>query len=80
MFKQLFTDHPATVGETYLQHMKASASFGAAMFIGSVACFLHALVPGLCVRTGSSIVTRLHHSMVTHRSSFTAPAQGRDDV
>lgn len=68
MINRLFKDHPASVGESYFQHMGASASFAGAMLVGSLACMVHALVPALCVRTGSGIITRLHHRMVTHRT------------
>ena len=67
MFRRLFVDHPASVNETYLQHMGMAGSFGWAMLKASGACFLHALVPGLCERTGSRIIIRLHHRMVTNR-------------
>lgn len=67
MLKRLFVDHPASVGETYTEHMGAAASFGAAMFVGSLACFVHAVFPGLCVKTGSGIINTLHRRMVTHR-------------
>ena len=67
MFKRLFVDHPASVGESYVEHMGVAASFGAAMFVGSLACFVHAVFPGLCVKTGSGVVTTLHRRMVTHR-------------
>lgn len=68
MLKRLFVDHPASVGETYVEHMATAASFGAAMFVGSLACFVHAVFPGLCVKTGSGVVADLHHRMVTHRT------------
>ena len=68
MLKRLFVDHPASVGESYTEHMGVAASFGAAMFVGSLACFVHAVFPGLCVKTGSGVVTTLHHRMVTHRT------------
>ena len=68
MFKSLFTEHPRSVGESYFEHMGMSASFGAAMLKGAAACFVHALIPGLCVRTGSGVVSVLHHRMVTHRN------------
>ena len=57
MFKSLFTEHPRSVGESYFEHMGMSASFGAAMLRGAAACFVHALIPGLCVRTGSGVVS-----------------------
>ena len=68
MFKRLFVDHPDSVNESYLQHMGVAASFGAAMLFGAVACFVHALVPGLCVKTGCGVVNDLHRRMVTHRT------------
>ena len=72
MLKSLFTEHPKSVGESYFEHMGVAASFGAAMFVGAAACFVHALIPGLCVRTGSGVVTDLHHRMVTHRTKAAA--------
>ncbi|HEY1071880.1 DUF6356 family protein [Brevundimonas sp.] len=80
MLKDLFTEHPKSVGETYFEHMGMAASFGAAMFIGAAACFVHALIPGLCVRTGSGVVTDLHHRMVTHRTKSAAANEVVIDV
>jgi len=34
----LFTDHPASVNETYLQHMGMAFSFGSRMVIAGLAC------------------------------------------
>lgn len=64
---RLFRDHPASVNETYLQHMGVASSFGWAMLKASGACFVHALVPGLCEKTGSTIIRNLHSRMVTNR-------------
>ncbi|MEM6652545.1 MAG: DUF6356 family protein [Pseudomonadota bacterium] len=63
-----FTEHPRSVGETYFQHMQSSFGFGLSLFIASFACFIHAVFPFLCVRTGSSTVQTLHRRMVTHRA------------
>ncbi len=67
LFARLFITHPASVNERYLEHMGMSATFGWAMLRASGACFLHALVPGLCQRTGSSIIRDLHGRMVVNR-------------
>jgi uncharacterized protein DUF6356 len=37
-----FVDHPASVGETYLQHARHSAQFGIEMLRGAGAAFIHA--------------------------------------
>ncbi|WP_077145654.1 DUF6356 family protein [Sphingopyxis sp. KK2] len=67
MFQKIFRDHPADVGESYVEHFVSAASFSFAMFVGAIACLVHALVPALCVKTGSGIINRLHDRMVINR-------------
>jgi len=66
--RSLFTDHPASVGETYLQHLCSAGGFAARMFIGGTACLLHAFLPFAFRRTGSECITQLYERMVTHRA------------
>lgn len=65
--KSLFTEHPATVGETYTQHLGHALGFGWRMVFAGIACMIHALIPALFVRTGSETVTTLHDRMVVNR-------------
>jgi hypothetical protein len=65
--RSLFKDHPRSVGESYLQHARHATSFGWAMLRGSAACFVHAALPFLHVRTGSQAVLRLHDRMLINR-------------
>lgn len=65
--RTLFTAHPASVNETYGEHMVVSWSFAWRLLVGAAACFVHGLFPFLCVRTGSSTIRTLHERMVTHR-------------
>lgn len=67
MLRTLFTEHPASVDETYTEHMAAAASFGARMLLGGLVCFVHAVLPCLFVKTGSSIIAELNERMVTNR-------------
>lgn len=64
----LFSDHPASVGETYWQHMRSAFGFGGCMIAGGVACLAHGLLPFLFTSTGSRTVAELHDRMITHRS------------
>ena len=66
MFRR-FSDHPATVNETYLQHMGSAFGFGGRMLLGAFACFVHGLFPWLCLTRGSDTIRTLHRRMVTHR-------------
>jgi hypothetical protein len=45
-WRRLFINHPASVGETYIEHCIHAVEFGASMLRGSMACFLHAAIPG----------------------------------
>ena len=66
-----FTDHPASVGESYLQHLAAATGFGVRMIICGLACLAHGLFPFLFVKTGSNMVNHLHTDMVTQRDRRT---------
>lgn len=67
MFDRLFTNHPADVGETYFEHLRTASWFAGTMLLAGLACFVHALVPGLFVRTGSNAIGRLHDRMIANR-------------
>ena len=63
---ELFTDHPDTVGETYLGHMVFAAKFSGLLALASGAALVHAIFPFLCQTTASRIVKRLAN-LTTHR-------------
>jgi hypothetical protein len=65
--RNLFTDHPATVGETYWQHLGAAWGFSWRLMAAALACLIHALLPFLFVRTGSKAISELHDRMVASR-------------
>lgn len=62
-----FNEHPASVGESYLQHMNTAFGFSGRMLLGAMACFVHGLLPFLFTRTGSGTIVLLHERMVTAR-------------
>lgn len=69
MFNRLFVDHPRSVGESYLEHQRHAFGFGISLLGAGLACLVHALIPGLCVRTGSEAITRLHDRMIVNRTA-----------
>ena len=72
-----FTEHPASVGESYWQHLRRAVGFGARMVCGGCACLVHAFLPFLFVRTGSTCIQELHERMVLkRRQQMTASAVG----
>lgn len=64
---RLFTQHPRTVGETYLEHLCTAATFATRMIWGGLACLVHALLPFLFERTASQCICELHDRMVVNR-------------
>jgi len=71
---RLFTDHPASVGESYFQHMTFAARFGVTMIGGGLACLVHAVLPFACVTRGSETVAQLNQTLDRARASRAAPA------
>jgi hypothetical protein len=67
MIDQLFLAHPRTVGERYPEHFAAAASVGSRLFVASLKCFLHALVPALCKTSGSDTIIRMHAEIAPRR-------------
>ena len=57
---RLMTDHPATVDETYLEHLVFAARFGMVLLAAAGAALVHALLPFLFEKTASGIVHRLY--------------------
>jgi hypothetical protein len=68
----IFTKHPASVGETYFEHLETAGSFGSRMIVAGAACMLHGIFPFLFVTTGSQTVKHLHERMITHRTRIKA--------
>lgn len=54
-----FLAHPATVNETYLQHMRFAAGFAFWMITAGLAAVIHAVFPALCETTASRILRKL---------------------
>ena len=67
MLHRLFTQHPKSVNETYLEHLGVASSFGGRLLTAGAACLVHGLLPFLFVKTGSNAIRGLHRDLVTHR-------------
>ncbi len=73
-----FIDHPKTVDESYLEHFGVALSFSFRLMAAGLACLVHALVPGLCVKTGSNTITELHLEMVENRNRKSGETQAEN--
>lgn len=60
MIARLFTDHPQSVDETYLEHAAFAARFSGWLLLAGLAAAVHAVLPFLFEKTASRITTRLY--------------------
>lgn len=66
---QLFTAHPASVGETYSGHLRAACGIALRLLAGGVACLVHALLPFLLQRAASDCIRELHERLTVRRET-----------
>ncbi|MEX0345384.1 MAG: DUF6356 family protein [Rhizobiaceae bacterium] len=57
---KLMTDHPASVEESYFEHMAFAARFSISLAAAAGAALVHAFLPFLFEKTASNIVRRLY--------------------
>ncbi|MEQ6203936.1 DUF6356 family protein [Sulfitobacter sp. HNIBRBA2951] len=63
MINRIFFAHPATVDETFFQHMRFAGAFSAKLFLAGGAALVHAVIPCLFEKTASTIINDLHARM-----------------
>jgi Family of unknown function (DUF6356) len=76
--KRFFTEHPATVGETYGEHFAFALGVGSRMVYGGLACMLHAVLPELCKTTGSRTIRELALRLVPSNREKRRPIVSND--
>lgn len=65
VLRKLFTDHPASEGESYGEHFRVAMGFSRQLIGAGLAAATHALVPGLHKTTASQRIHALHHCLET---------------
>ena len=68
MLDRLLLDHPREIGETYIEHAGHALFIGTRMIVAGLACLVHALLPGLFIRTATHTVEDIR-SLMTRRSA-----------
>ncbi len=57
---KLFTDHPASVDETYFEHMAFASRFSGRLFKAAFMALVHGFLPFLFEKSASGIVRELY--------------------
>ena len=58
-----FTEHPASVGETYTEHFRVAAGFAGSCAVAAVAAANHAVIPTKCEKTARARVWAMYAMM-----------------
>ncbi|GAB5445966.1 DUF6356 family protein [Gymnodinialimonas sp.] len=60
VMNRIFFDHPATVDESFLEHMAFAGKFSGKLFLAAGAAAVHAVIPCLFEKTASKIIAELY--------------------
>ena len=80
MVDRLFLEHPASVDETYSQHLATASGFGGRMILAGLACMVHGLLPCLFSHTASDQIRALTREMDSRRAHRPAADLGTGAV
>ncbi|OED40708.1 hypothetical protein AB833_11665 [Chromatiales bacterium (ex Bugula neritina AB1)] len=62
-FFQRFSNHPASVGESYFEHMRFACWFSLQLLVAGGAALVHAIIPPLFEHTAGNRVRRLFNTI-----------------
>lgn len=72
MILKHFTEHPASVDETYGEHFRFATGTGLKMVLGGLACMCHGLLPFAFATTGSRTILALQKKVSAGARASTA--------
>ena len=61
--KKLFTEHPHSLGESYLEHLICAAGYGLRMIFAGFAAIIHSIFPFLFETTASDLAKEITGSV-----------------
>ena len=78
--KRLFVEHPAMVGETYVEHMRTALGFAGPLAAAAAGALVHAFLPFLCTTTASDTVKGLYGRMTRRCATCKSGPLHRPDL
>lgn len=67
--KNIFREHPNSVGETYLQHFVTACSFGIKLIFIAIRVFIHAIFPWCFENSASNQIGKLNDILQKRKGS-----------
>lgn len=68
-FGRVFSEHPRSLGMSWLSHGVGAVGIGARMVGAGAACMIHAVVPALFTETAGRTVERLSEQMKRRKAN-----------
>ncbi len=68
--KNIFKEHPNSVGETYLQHLLKAFSFGIKLMLMSLQAFIHGIFPWCFEHSVSDKIRNLNDVLQQRKDNF----------
>ena len=78
LIPRLFTDHPRSLGMTWLGHGLGALRIAGELIAAGAACTVHALVPGWFTQSAGKTVTRLYAQMQQRKAGASNPSDWPD--
>jgi len=75
---RLFREHPRSLGMSWAGHGVGAAAIAARLVGAGLACFIHAVVPGLFTQTAGKTVTRMYDHMMRRKAGAANPENWPD--
>lgn len=66
LLKRVFVEHPHSVDESYIQHMRFAMGFAGQLFVAGGMALVHAFIPCLFEKTASVRIQAIH-ARLQHR-------------
>ena len=73
LFGRLFTEHPRSLGMTWIGHGVGAVSIALQLIAAGFGCLVHALVPGWFTQTAGRTVARMHEHMLARKAGAANP-------
>jgi hypothetical protein len=74
----IFTDHPRSLGMTWVSHGTGAVRIGAELIGAGAACIIHAIVPAWFTETAGRPVVRPHGVMQKRKAGAADPNEWPD--
>lgn len=68
--KNIFNDHPNSIGESYSQHLLKSISFGLKLIIIAFYSFVHAILPFFFTNRVSNSIIKLNKILQNRKDQY----------